>query len=304
VADLSFDDAWADRIKAARLFETEPDDVTGLLPTRSRTSHKGTYGHVLVLAGSPGKSGAAVLTARSALRAGAGLVTMAVPESAHDVVKKQLAEAMTVKLPDDGNGKLGPSALPALLAALRGKSVLVAGPGLIPHPGLTKLLTALFAGSDLPVVLDADGLNTFGRGLVKLGNPLRRMILTPHPGEMGRLLGISTAAVQADRIGAARSLSDKTSSMVILKGAYSVIALPSRDTWLNPTGNPAMATAGMGDVLTGLLGALLAQGVSAERAAVAGTFFHGLAGDRVAGDLGPRGILAGDLIDELPGVLR
>ncbi|MFH1016973.1 MAG: NAD(P)H-hydrate dehydratase, partial [Pseudomonadota bacterium] len=303
VADLSLDEAWADQVKALRLFETQREDVTGILPPRERTGHKGSYGHVLIVAGSPGKSGAAVLAARSALRGGSGLVTLAVPESAHDIVKKQVVEVMTLKLPDDGNGKLGPSALPALRAALSGKTVLLAGPGLIPHPGLTKLLSSLLKETDLPVVLDADGLNTFGTGICREKKALGRSILTPHPGEMARLTGSTTAGVQRDRIEVAARLADRLDAVVILKGAFSVVALPSGETWLNPTGNPAMATAGMGDVLTGLLGALLAQGISREKAAVAGTFFHGLAGDRVAAAKGPRGILAGDLIEELPRVL-
>ncbi len=303
VADLSFDDVWADDVKAARLFETERADVEDLLPPRERTGHKGTYGHVLIVAGSPQKSGAAVLAAKAALRGGAGLVTLAVPESAHDIVKKQLVEVMTLKLPDDGNGRLGPSALDAFLEAARGKTVLLAGPGLIPHPGLTKLLSSFFKSTDLPLVLDADGLNTFGVHLRKEVKALGRAILTPHPGEMARLTESTASAVQKDRIGVARRMADRSGAVVILKGAFSVVALPSGETWLNPTGNPAMATAGMGDVLTGLLGALLAQGVPRGKAAVAGTFFHGLAGDRVAAEKGPRGILAGDLIEELPRVL-
>jgi NAD(P)H-hydrate epimerase len=300
VADLSFDPRWADETGAARLFESEPSDVRGLFPPRSKTGHKGTYGHVLVVAGSPQKSGAAVLASLAALRGGAGLVTLAVPASAHTIVKRQLTEVMTEPLPEEKPGRLGPSAYGRVSELARGKQALVVGPGLLPNPGLAPLLARLFANTAVPVVLDADGLNAFGRSLAKLGRPLGRMVLTPHPGEMARLVGSAASKVQADRIGSARSYASKSGATVILKGAYSVVAAPDGETFVNPTGNPAMATAGMGDLLAGLLGAYLAQGAPLRRAAVAAAYHHGLAGDRAAARRGPRGLLASDLLDEFP----
>lgn len=300
VADISLDDRWADQVRAARLFETEKFEVESWFPKRRPESHKGNFGHVLVLAGSPQKSGAAVLTSKAALRAGAGLVTLAVPESAHAIVKSQLVEVMTEPVPDDGEGRLGSAALSPLLRICDGKDVLVVGPGLIPETSLRSLLRDLFRQIPISIVLDADGLNVFGKEIFGLGPVLKRAILTPHPGEMGRLIGQSIRRVQSARIETARAFSDRTGCVLVLKGAHTVIAWPNGDTYINPTGNPGMATAGMGDVLCGVVGSFVAQGLGLERAAVAGAFYHGLAGDRVAQKKGARGLLASDLIDEFP----
>jgi len=299
-SDISLSEPWADEVKASRLFSTERDEIEKWFRPREAASHKGTYGHVLVLAGSPQKSGASVLTSRAALRAGAGLVTLATPQSAHAIVKSQLTEVMSELLPDDGNGKLKKEAWSKLYELCQGKQALVVGPGLISHPGLRGLLEILFKRIEIPIILDADGLNVFGKELTKIGKSLHKMILTPHPGEMARLVGKTTKQVQENRISIAQEFSLKTGAVVVLKGAYSVIALPNRDTYLNPTGNPGMASAGMGDVLSGIIGAYVAQGLSLERAAIAGAFYHGLAGDHAVYKKGPRGLLASDLIDELP----
>lgn len=300
VAKISMDEGWADEIGAQRLFETNTVEVQSWFPKRAKGSHKGTFGHVLVLAGSPQKSGAAILTSRAALRAGAGLVTLAVPASAHTVVKSQLVEVMTEPLPDDGDGNLDDAVLPHLLHHCQGKQALVIGPGLIPGSGLPNLLQELFLRTSIPIVLDADGLNSLGKNLRQKKAYSHRLILTPHPGEMSRIVGKSTKEIQENRLGIARDLSDTTHSTVILKGANTIVALGNGDTYINPTGNPGMATAGMGDVLAGVIGAYLAQGLTKECAAIAGAFHHGLAGDRVAQRKGPRGLLATDVIEEFP----
>jgi len=299
VADISIAQSWVENIHASPLFETDPREMAHLFPRRLPESHKGTFGHVLVLAGSPEKSGASVLASYAVLRAGAGLVTLAVPESAHAIVKSTLVEVMTESLPDEG-GKLDKRSLPKLLQLIKGKKVLVIGPGLLPHPGLRPFLSKVIQSVRIPIVLDADGLNAFGPTLVKEKKYLANTILTPHPGEMGRLTGLSTAKIQADKIGVAQQFAHKIGATVVLKGAYTVIAFPSGETYLNPTGNPAMATAGMGDVLAGVIGGYLAQGLPVHKAAVAGVFHHGLAGDRAALKKGVRGLLASDVIEEFP----
>lgn len=299
VADISIDEKWCDDVRAARLFETDPRSILSLFPPRRLDSHKGTYGHVLVIAGSKEKSGASVLTSQAALRAGAGLVTLAVPESAHAIVKSQLVEVMTEPLTDT-DGKLSDKNLPRLLELAQGKQSVVIGPGLIPHPGLYDLLRKFLAQLKIPVVLDADGLNVFGKKLAAERKSLQKAILTPHPGEMARISGKTNKEIQSDRIGVAREMSDRTGAVVVLKGAHSVIALPNGDTYLNPTGNPAMATAGMGDVLAGVAGGYLGQGLSIVNAAVAAVFHHGMAGDRAVIKKGTRGLLARDVIDEFP----
>ncbi|MFH1263366.1 MAG: NAD(P)H-hydrate dehydratase [Pseudomonadota bacterium] len=300
VADISLDDRWAEQTGATPLFETDPDQIQHWFPKRRPDSHKGSFGHVLVLAGSPQKSGASVLTSKAALRSGAGLVTLAVPESAHSIVKSQLVEVMTEPLPDDGSGGLGPKALSDLLRICEGKEVLVAGPGLLPTNSLKSLLEKLIQAIKIPIVLDADGLNVFGKNIGRLSLALKRMVLTPHPGEMSRLTGKTIKEIQANRIESARRFSDRTGAVLVLKGARSVVACPDGRTFINPTGNPGMATAGMGDVLSGIVGSFVAQGLSLDRAAIAGVFHHGWAGDRVARKNGSRGLLASDLIDELP----
>jgi NAD(P)H-hydrate epimerase len=300
VADISLDDRWADRVGAEPLFETDGAEVSSWFLRRRPDAHKGSFGHVLVLAGSPQKSGAAILTSQAVLRAGAGLVTLAVPQSAHAIVKSQLLEVMTEPLPDDGAGVLGESALADLLRICEGKDVLVVGPGLLPKAGLKKLLSGLLRRVQVPIVLDADGLNIFGTGIMELGAALKRVVLTPHPGEMARLTGKSGRDIQSSRIETARELCDRTGAVTVLKGAHTVIACPGGGTYVNPTGNPGMATAGMGDVLCGVIGSFIAQGLTPSRAAIAGAFYHGLAGDRVAQKKGRRGLLASDVIDEFP----
>jgi ADP-dependent NAD(P)H-hydrate dehydratase / NAD(P)H-hydrate epimerase len=300
IADISLKDEWLEKVDSSSIYLTESSDVNTWFPKRKKKSHKNANGHVLVLAGSPSKSGAAVLAAQSALRAGAGLVTLATPKAAHTIVKRQLIEAMSVPLPSDDEGRLEMAALTELEKATKGKQVIVMGPGLEPHDGLSEFLSKYIEMADLPVVLDASGLTAFGNSIVQLGARLQNMILTPHPGEMAGLIGSTAKEVQKNRIEVARDFSAKTSAIVVLKGANTVIALPNGEVWINPTGNPAMATAGTGDVLAGIIGSYIAQGLSLEHAAIAGVFHHGLAGDRAANHIGPKGIIASDLISELP----
>ena len=250
--------------------------------SRSPDSHKGSFGHVLVVGGSPGKSGAVVLAARAAVRSGAGLVTAAVPQSLVPIVDAGSVESMTVGLAEDGEGLLDLSADSPLDAALKGKACVALGPGLGTSPELGRRMRRFVAELELPLVLDADGLNAMGSELGELRGRPAPTVLTPHPGEAGRLLGRPTAEIQADRLAAAAELAQRSGSVVILKGFRTVIAEPGGsgaggELWVNPTGDEALATGGTGDVLTGMVCALIGQGYDAASAAKIGAFMHGRA---------------------------
>jgi len=285
--------------RAARFAMTEPSDVRRLLPPRPSDSNKGDFGRLAIVAGSTGKSGAAVLAARGAIRGGAGLVTVFCPGSVQPVAAAVLPEAMSHALPDRG-GALSGEAAGELVRALNAGpfDAAVVGPGLSTAPGVVESLKSLLA-TRLPLVLDADALN----GFPKNAAAFRRRaptVLTPHPGEAGRLLGSSAAAVQKDRLGAARALAKASRAVVLLKGDGTLVADPSGRVVVNPTGSPLLATGGTGDVLAGLLGALLAQGLDAFEAAYAAAWLHGRAAEILAETLGDAGLLARELADAIP----
>ena len=254
------------------------EELTDLLPEREAGSHKGNYGHALVVAGSSGKAGACILAARAAVRAGAGLVTAAVPAPILQTVDLGSIESMTLALPADEHGRLAAGAADAALAAAEGKTVLALGPGLGAEPATVGAIRRIVLESSLPLVLDADGINAFAGKAGDLAARRAETILTPHPGELGRLLGISTAQIQEDRVAAARGAAEETGAIVVLKGHLTLVASGTA-VFVNPTGNPGMATGGSGDVLTGLIAGLLAQGLDALDAAVLAVYVHGLAGD-------------------------
>jgi NAD(P)H-hydrate epimerase len=269
------------------------EELGGLLPPRARDSHKGDYGHLLLVAGSPGKAGAAVLAARAAVRAGAGLVTAAVPETILQIVHLGSIESMVLPL------AAGLSA-EQVLAAAAGKSALAVGPGLGQEAETVAAIRRLVAAVELPLVLDADGINAFAGRPAELAARRAPTVLTPHPGELGRLLGISTAEVQADRPAAARRAAAATGAIVVLKGSLTLIAAPGGGLYVNPTGNPGMASGGTGDVLTGILGGLLAQRLEPLDAACLAVYLHGLAGDLALARLRGPSLAAEDLIASLP----
>ncbi len=279
----------------ALAWQLERSDVTDLLPPRRTDAHKGEAGRVLVIGGSPGFAGAAVLAARAAARGGAGLVTLAVPATLAGLVEQATLETMSVGLPADESG-FAESAFAALESRLAAADAVAFGPGIGTAPGAARLLREVLQASRAPVVLDADGLNLLAAEPTSAKAPL---ILTPHPGEMARLLGREVAAVQADRLGAAQEAAKRYGAVVVLKGSGTVIAEPSGRLTVNPTGSPAMASGGMGDALTGLLAALLGQGLKPGAAALAGAWLHGRAGELAAGRA-EAGVLASEVIDHLP----
>jgi hydroxyethylthiazole kinase-like uncharacterized protein yjeF len=289
--------------RARNLWLAEPADVRELLPPRPLDSHKATFGRLAVIAGSRGKTGAAVLAARGALRAGAGLVTVLCAESLEPIVVAALPEAMTLGLPEEGGAIAAAAAAPAL-RALSGFDAAILGPGLGTSAGTVAFLERIVRGSAIPMLADADCLNAFARRPAVFARRRAPTVLTPHPGEAGRLLGRSAKQIQASRLEAARTLARRSRSVVLLKGANTLIAAPRGETIVNPTGTPLLATAGSGDVLAGMIGALLAAGLAAPAAALAGAFLHGAAAEELEPRLGDAGLLAHEVADAVPSVRR
>ncbi|KPK02582.1 MAG: hypothetical protein AMK71_01705 [Nitrospira bacterium SG8_35_4] len=319
VEDIGFLARLLDSEKIQVSLVHKPDAVA-LLPPRARYSHKGSYGHVLFVAGSRGKTGAALMAARACLKAGAGMVTIGIPESLVSAFQSRVTEEMILPLADTGRGTVSYTAADTILDFLgkRG-SVLAIGPGLSVHDEIPRLVRLLVAESGVPVVIDADGLNALAGKTGILKKSRAPLILTPHTGEMGRLLqrsgikgqGSGEAAqihlreeIEADRIETAISFAKKTKTYLVLKGAPTVTASPDGKAFINSSGNPGMATAGTGDVLTGMISAFLAQRMDPLEASVLGVYMHGLAGDAVAGEKGQHSLIASDIIRGIPSVFR
>jgi hydroxyethylthiazole kinase-like uncharacterized protein yjeF len=293
-------------IKASGIkrFLLEEDDFMGIIPARKPDSHKGIYGHVLVLAGSPGKTGAASLAGHAAMRAGAGLVTLGVPNSLRSVVEEKTKEVMTESLPDGNEGYLGMDAWPKLAEMLESKNAVAVGPGLSDRAETGELVLKLIEEADVPLVIDADGLNLVAKNKEVLKKAKLTPVLTPHPGEMSRLTNLSVKEIQADRINIASSFAKEYKVILVLKGASTVIAEPTGKIFINTTGNPGMAGGGMGDVLTGFIASLIGQGIASLDAARMAVFTHGAIGDFVAENRAETGILASDITEKIPEFLN
>ena len=303
IADISIPAVLIEKAAPQRYLITH-ELVKEWLPLRPSAAHKGDFGRVLVVAGSKGMTGAACLAGEGALRAGAGLVTVAVPETLHDILEVKLTEVMTSPLPDTGNGYLSKGARQKIFSLLEGMNVLAVGPGISNIPEVAAMVRELLPSIRVPCVLDADAVNA----LAGAGDILRKVqapvVITPHPGELSRLTGMTVREIQEDRIAAAVNAANMWNVVVLLKGARTVVAAPGGAIYINPTGNPGMATGGSGDVLTGTVAALIGQGLEPARAAAAGAFIHGLAGDIAAKEKGMMGLVAGDVLSALPAALR
>ena len=277
----------------------QQEDIVEHWPSRKLNSHKGTFGHLLVVAGSPGTSGAALLSCESALRGGVGLCTLATDADVHRRVEGRVAEVMCASIGDvvvyDVEAEKS-----ALLALCEGKKALAFGPGLSQGARQGMWLETALSEVTLPMVIDADGLNLLVPRLSQLATRQAPTILTPHPGEMGRLVGLSSREVQARRFELATQFAQTHDVVLVLKGARTLIAAPDGRCWMNPTGNPGLSTAGSGDVLTGLIGALLAQGVDALWTACRGVYLHGWAADEIAQEKGMASLMASDLFGYWP----
>jgi ADP-dependent NAD(P)H-hydrate dehydratase / NAD(P)H-hydrate epimerase len=304
IVDIGIPPAYVEAIDSRIVLMTRKE-VAKALPPRKPSSHKGTFGHAGIIAGSVGKSGAAALAAQAALRVGAGLVTVATPVSVNDVLEAKLLEAMTVPLPETKARTLARSSLDRVVAFMQARTAVAIGPGLSTHPETVELIQSLMKHLDRPTVLDADALNALTGRTALLTECKIPPILTPHPGEMARLeVEATTQTVNADRIGTAQRFSRERGVFLVLKGARTVIARPDGLVAVCPTGNPGMATAGTGDVLAGMVVGLLAQGLSSWDAACTATYVHGYAGDLAAQRLGQAGMLARDLIARIPYALQ
>jgi NAD(P)H-hydrate epimerase len=272
------------------------------LPRRAGDANKGAFGRVLVIAGSRGMSGAAVLCGTAALRGGAGLVRVAAPQTIRVEVAVGNPCYMTAPVQEDDAGRIGRTAIPELFAMAEAADVVALGPGLGRGPEVTDVVTALLSTVNRPLVLDADGLNAIGQHQSKLkADPVR--ILTPHPGEFARLTGVEVKSVQSNRRELVQKYAQEVGVVLVLKGQGTLVCDGQR-IYQNTTGNPGMATGGAGDVLTGLIAALLGQGLEPFAAAQLGVYLHGRAGDLAAVEVGEAGLIASDLLMRLPHAIR
>lgn len=271
-----------------------------LLPARPTGAHKGTFGHVYVLAGSRGFTGAARLCCEAAYRSGAGLVTLGTPRPLADVMASVLVETMTQPLPATPHETFSAAAVEPALSAAATKSAVAIGPGLSQHDETARFVQGFLHRCSLPCVVDADALNALRGNVPVLKVHAAHRVITPHPGEMARLLGCDAATVQRDRAEVAGTFARECACVVVLKGAATIVAAPDGEIFANTTGNSGLASGGTGDVLTGIIGGLLAQGMSARDAAVVGVFVHGLAGDMASKEFTRRSMIARDVIIYLP----
>lgn len=274
------------------------------IPRRREDTHKGDFGHVFVLAGSRGMTGAAFLASQAAMRSGSGLVTCGVPKSLNAIMETKLTEVMTLALPEVKEGALGAFAEKMILRFIKKADCVVIGPGISRHPETQKLVRNLLGKIDKPVILDADGIIALAGNLGILQKRTPPTVLTPHPGEMSRLVAKDVRAIQADRIKTARDFAKKYKVILALKGRRTVIADPKGNTYTNMTGNSGMSTAGVGDVLTGMIASFVGQGINPYSATVIGVYLHGLAGDLAAKENGQFSLIATDLLEKLPQAIK
>ncbi len=300
IIDISMPAFLIEKLAPPRFLLEENWAAKHLRP-RNPDTHKGTYGHLVVLAGSRGKTGAAILTCLGSLRGGAGLTTLICPQSLNHIFETTLTEAMTYPLPQEtAEGSLSQEAFSEILRFVANKRAVAIGPGFGLHHETMELAQKLISSLELPMVVDADAISALSGEPYHLKRAPAPRIITPHPGELSRLLLLNKEDIQKDRLGAARYAAQETGAIVVLKGAATVIASPEGREAVNTTGNPGLASGGSGDVLTGLIGAFLSQGYEPFEAACLGVFFHGLAADIVASRKGPFGYLAREVAETLP----
>jgi NAD(P)H-hydrate epimerase len=280
-------------------------DLAAMVASRPADSNKGSYGHVLVIGGSVGKAGSVAMAGMSALRSGAGLSTVATAQSVLATVAGFHAELMTEPLPDTAEGTITLAASQKLAEIAKGKTVVAIGPGISRQPQTAELVRAFVAKCQLPMVIDADGLNAFQDRTQELNGNGRSLVITPHPGEMARLVGCTIAEVQKDRLGTARKFAREHALIVVLKGHRTLVVRPDGEAWVNNTGNPGMSTGGTGDILTGMVAGMMAQHPKDMFSAViAAVHLHGLAGDVMRETVGEHSLVATDLMLGLPEAFR
>jgi NAD(P)H-hydrate epimerase len=304
VADIGFPEKAISE-EEINLHYLTPIEAAAMLPHRAPESNKGDFGKLVVLAGSVGYTGAACLTAESGLRSGTGLVILGCPAGLNDIFETKLTEVITRPLPEVRKRRcFALRGLGEVREMVKWADAVAVGPGIGAYHETRELIFRLLAELDKPAVFDADALNILARDIDRLKGHSAPLVISPHPGEMARLTGRSIEQIQRNRIGVALEFSQEFNLVVILKGAPSVIAAPNGEAWINPTGNEGMATAGSGDVLTGIVGGFLAQGMLDIDAAVLGCCVHGKAGDLARDEIGSRGMIAGDILAMLPEALQ
>jgi hydroxyethylthiazole kinase-like uncharacterized protein yjeF len=303
IIDIGIPEAVVQTVKPKQQLLTA-EQIRHRLRPRSADTHKGRTGHLLVVAGSVGKTGAAALTAGSAMRCGAGLVTLSIAESLHSIAEALVLEVMTAPLTESRCGVLGDAAVDDIKKLMAGKACLAIGPGIGQAPETRRFIQKIITQIEIPMVIDADGLNNLTGKTQLLKNLKAPAVLTPHPGEMARLIDATPAEVQQNRLKCARDFATNFRVHVVLKGAATVIAHPDGKAYINPTGNSGMASGGMGDVLTGVLAGFITQGFRPEEAAHAAVYLHGAAADTLAKTIGPFGYLAGEVMNAIPGEIK
>jgi NAD(P)H-hydrate epimerase len=303
VADISLPPRMFDDPRL-KLEMVEERDVAPCFKKRPKDGHKGSFGHLLVLAGSRGKTGAAGLAGKAALKTGAGLVTVGLPESCLPAVARSMLELMTEPLSETGSGSLAPAAEARIQELLEGKDALMLGPGISTDPGTAELILDLLPQVKIPMVIDADGLNILARSpgvLKKLKGPV---VLTPHPGEFARLAKVSNSEAVENKLKLVPKLARRYGVYVVFKSYRTLTASPDGRVYINPTGNPGMATGGSGDVLSGMLGSMIMQGPDLLSTVLSAVYVHGLAGDLAADRFGEKPLVAGNLIAQLPAAVK
>ncbi len=302
VADIGFPPGVLS-VSGARTCWVAPSEASALRPDRAPNIHKNACGQVVIVAGSVGKTGAAALSSEAVLRSGAGMAILAVPASLNPILEQMLVEVMTLPVAETPEQCFSSKAGAALEEYFDWADVMAIGPGLTTHPEVQKLVAWILQNYPKPLVIDADAINCLALQPDLLKRSSQEIVITPHPGELSRLIGARTSEIVAEPIETARKTAADFGVVVVLKGAPTVVATPEGDVYINASGNPGMATAGMGDVLTGVIAGLMAQGLDAAAAAVLGVCVHGLAGDRAASTLGVYGMMAKDVLHELPNAL-
>jgi NAD(P)H-hydrate epimerase len=303
IADISIPGSIIER-QNININIIEKEYIKGLIPARYSNSNKGDYGKIFIVAGSTGMTGAATLAGLAAIRSGSGLVTVGIPKALNAIMEVKLTEVMTFPLEDEGRGTLSHSCIHQIIEKMNKADVMVFGPGLSTDASIPDILKDVLKQSDIPIIIDADGINALAKNINVLKECKCPVVITPHPGEMSRLTGLGIQHIQANRIETARNFAKDWNITVVLKGARTVVALPDEEVFINCTGNAGMATGGTGDVLAGIIASLAGQGLGVSKAAIAGVYIHGLAGDISAETRGEHGLIATDLIEALPSVIR
>lgn len=287
--------------KSGKVDVKVPDDIKNILPKREKNSHKGTFGRVGIIAGSKGMAGAAYLATMAALRSGSGLVYAIIPNSLNEILSIKLTEAIIKPVEDENTGHFNLYSFDELKEIIDDMDVLALGPGIGVDETRIELVNKILSTYEKPIVLDADGINCISRGNPDiLLNRKAETVITPHPGEFSRLLNLDINTIQKKRFEYSKMISNKYNVITVLKGADTIVTSPKGDIYTNPTGNPGMATAGSGDLLTGIIASFIGQGITSYEAAVLGVYCHGVAGDLAKLDKGEYGMISRDILDNIP----